>query len=287
MTKRIYIEKRFNTASSETITLVNSILAEYDAQGYDVSMRQLYYQLVRRNSIKNDKNSYKRLSDLVNNARLAGLVDWDIFTDRERPTIQNSHWTSPAQILRDAARSFKIDKWQEQEFYIEVMIEKRALEGILIPVCKELDIAFTANKGYSSATSLYECGQRLAGTNKRIRILHLGDHDPSGIDMTRDLEERLSMFAEREVIIKRLALNFDQVEEMHLPPNATKESDTRSAEYNKHFSASWELDAVEPATLADLVRKAVQKYRDEALWQKADLSEKQMKAELQELADDY
>jgi len=291
MTKQAYIEKRFNAASRATIVQVNEILTEYEAQGYDLSLRQLFYQMVSRDLLPNKQKEYKRLGDLVNNARLAGLVDWDMIKDRGRKTESNSHWHSPKNILAAAANSFAIDKWQNQPYHVEVMVEKQALEGVLLPVCEDLDINFTANKGYSSASAFYERGRRLGyqarTQGKKIVVFYLGDHDPSGLDMTRDVLERLGMFAETGIKVERLALNYDQVETLKPPPNTTKETDTRAAEYNRLYKSSWELDAVEPATLAQIVRSAVLKYRDAGKWKKAVMDEKRMKAELQELADGY
>lgn len=289
--KQSYIEKRFNAASRATIEQVNNILAEYEAQGYDLSLRQLYYQMVSRDLLPNVQKEYKRLGDLVNNARLAGLVDWDMIKDRGRKTEHNSHFESPSEILNLAASSFAIDKWLDQPYHVEVMVEKQALEGVLIPVCKELDINFTANKGYSSASAFYERGRWLGyqaqRLNKKIVVFYLGDHDPSGLDMTRDVSERLGMFAGTCVKVERLALNYSQVETLKPPPNTTKETDTRAAEYNRLYKSSWELDAVEPATLARIVKEAVLKYRDADKWQKAVTTEERMKAELQNLADSF
>jgi hypothetical protein len=290
MAKRTYIERRFNAASRATIEQVNTILGEYETQGYDLSLRQLFYQMVSRDLLPNSQKEYKRLGELVNAARLAGLVDWDMIRDRGRVTVKNSHFESLADILNIAASQFAIDKWRDQPYHVEVMVEKQALEGVLIPVCRELDINFTANKGYSSVSAFYERGRVLRGKamcGKAIVILYLGDHDPSGLDMTRDVSERLSMFAECEVKVERLALNYPQIETLKPPPNTTKETDTRSAEYKKRFKFSWELDAVEPATLAQIVRDAVLQYRDEDKWQNAVMAEKRMQAELQDLADSY
>jgi len=291
MAKQTYEEKRFHAASLATIEQVNNILAEYEAQGYDLSLRQLFYQMVSRDLLPNTQKEYKRLGDLMNNARLAGLVDWDMIKDRTRKTEGNAHFESPADILNIAASQFAIDKWIDQPYHVEVMVEKQALEGVLIPVCKRLDINFTANKGYSSVSAFYERGRQLRHKaqrlNKKIVVFYLGDHDPSGLDMTRDVSERLAMFAETSVKVERLALNYSQVEELNPPPNATKESDTRAAEYNRRYKSSWELDAVEPATLARLVTEAVLKYRDADKWQKAVMAEKRMKAELQKFADSY
>ena len=224
-------------------------------------------------------------------ARLAGIVDWDMIKDRGRKTESNSHFESPAEILKIAASQFAIDKWLDQPYHVEVMVEKQALEGVLLPVCEELDIAFTANKGYSSASAFHARGRHLGyqrrTRSKKIVIFYLGDHDPSGLDMTRDVLERLTMFAEASIKVERLALNYKQVETLKPPPNTTKETDTRAADYNRLYKASWELDAIEPATLAQIVRSAVLKYRDAGLWQKAVMDEKRMKAELQTLATRY
>ena len=288
--KQAYEEKRFRSASLETIAQVNNILAEYQAQGYDLSVRQLFYQMVSRDLLPNTPKEYKRLVNLVSDARLAGLIDWAMIKDRSRETVVNAHWNSPADILAAAANSFAIDKWKGQPYHIEVMVEKQALQGVLQPVCAALDISFTANKGYTSSSAMYESGQELkkiAARGNQIVILYMGDHDPSGLNMTDDVFRRLGMFAETHIEVKRLALNFEQIEILKPPPNTTKEKDTRAAEYKRRYKSSWELDAIEPAALAAMVRKAVIEYRDDDLWGKVVKAELDMRNELQSLADNY
>ncbi len=286
--KEAFIHKRFSPERLRTIATVNAILAEYQADGYDLSLRQLYYQMVARGYIENSQRSYKRLGDLVNDARLAGLTDWAMITDRGRELVHMPHWRSPGEIVAAAADQFRIDKWAEQAIHVEVMVEKAALEGVLIPVCQALDIGFTANKGYSSASTLYEAGKRLARAalyGRQPWIIYLGDHDPSGIDMTRDVEKRLTLFAGCPVRVQRLALNFDQVRALRPPENPAKETDARYAAYAARFGQScWELDAIEPRALADLVTGAVRALRDEALWEAAVAEEATLQAQLRAVA---
>ena len=290
--KQFFAGKDFKDETLSIISQVNSILSEYRAQGYDLSLRQVYYQLVARDLLENSSRSYKRLGNIISDGRLAGLIDWEMIVDRGRPVIFPSHWDSPADIVRAAADSFRIDKWEEQPSHVEVMVEKQALEGILIPVCAELDIRFTANKGYSSQSAMYRAGQRMGDAvmhGKDVHVLYLGDHDPSGLDMDRDILDRLSMFSS-EVIwsVKRLALTWDQIEEYQPPKNPAKMTDTRARAYVLEFGdSSWELDALEPALLVSLVRDTVQEIRDEELWDEAVEREDEMKAELQEFADNY
>lgn len=291
--KEKFVDHRFNGVSLETIRVVNAILAEYANQGYRLSLRQLYYQLVARDYIENSIKSYKRTGDLVSNARLAGLVDWEMIEDRGRETVANVHWESPAQIVRAAAQQFKIDHWENQSCYVEVMVEKDALSGILEPVCRKLDIRFTANKGYSSSSAMYAAAKRIAQAardGKEVHLFYLGDHDPSGIDMTRDIQERLALFTYDRIDIetKRLALNFDQVEQWQPPENPAKESDSRYQIYLEQFGeSSWELDAVEPATLASLVEEHVKELIDDLAWNEVDTRQEAMRSELEQFADEY
>jgi hypothetical protein len=291
--KEQFIDHRFNAASLKLIETANAILGEYRSQGYRLSLRQLYYQLVARDYIENSIRSYKRIGDLVSNARLAGLLDWAMIEDRGRETVVNSHWKSPAEIIRAAAESFLIDRWEGQSCYVEVMVEKDALSGILEPVCRRLDIRFMANKGYSSSSAMYEASKRIVNAfddNKEVHLFYLGDHDPSGIDMTRDIKERLALFTYDSVDIEtvRLALNWDQVEQWQPPENPAKETDSRYAVYVEEFGeSSWELDAVEPATLAGLVERAVQDLIDHDIWDEVEERETAMRKELERYADEY
>ncbi len=300
--RELFIEKRFNAEAVTLIDTINDVLDDYSSQGYDLSLRQVYYQLVSKNVVPNTEQSYKRIGNIVSDARLAGLMDWEMIVDRGREAVSNSHWDSPADVIQSAAQSFRIDLWENQPTYVEVMVEKQALEGVLIPVCEKLDVTFTANKGYSSSSAMYEAGKRIANTvhsrtrntpakktmSPRVVVFYLGDHDPSGIDMTRDVEERLSLFAGRAVDVRRVALNMDQVRLYKPPPNPAKMTDSRAAEYVKAYgTSSWELDAIEPRRLARLVEDAVKSVRDDALWNAATARQKTMRDDLKKMATEY
>lgn len=292
--KQTFVARSFSSSTQRMIDIVNGILTEYQEQGFRLSLRQLYYQLVSRSYVENTVNSYKRIGNIVSDARQAGLIDWDMIEDRGRETVAVPHWSGPAEILRVAANQFRIDKWHEQSHHIEVMVEKDALSGVLEPVCRDLDVSITANKGYSSSSTMYEIGRRLHhlhGEGKEITIIYLGDHDPSGIDMTRDVLERLILYSElgtSDLEVIRLALNWNQIKEWNPPENPAKQTDSRFANYARRFGdSSWELDAVEPAQLARLVRDLVRSRRDDDLWNKAVAEESRMRSELLSFAETY
>lgn len=295
--KQAFVTKKFGADALKMISTVNDILAEYEAAGYDLSLRQLYYQLVSRNIVENTERSYKNVGVLVSDARLAGLVDWDIIKDRGREMVQNSHWDSPRDILSACAKQFRIDRWKNQPRYVEVMVEKQALEGVLLPVCREWDVPFTANKGYSSSSAMYEAGRRIYDRmrdEKEPVIIYLGDHDPSGVDMTRDVEERLRMFADCDendtvlVEVHRIALNMDQIRKLNPPENPAKLTDSRADGYiRKYGTSSWELDAIEPKKLASLVTSAIKKYVDDDAWEESGSEQQEHRDRLLSMSESY
>lgn len=291
--KEFFVNRDFKPDALALLAKINTILETYAEQGYDLSLRQLYYQLVAANIVENTERSYKNVGNLVSDARLAGLIDWSMIDDRGRTISRNPHWENPRQFMESVTPQFAIDKWENQSVYLEVMVEKQALEGVLEPLCSELDITFSANKGYSSSSAMYKAGKRLArqiSDEKTCHVIYLGDHDPSGIDMTRDIEERLKMFSGEDefsdnIEVHRVALNLDQIRKLRPPENPAKITDPRADDYISKFGRhSWELDAIEPRALALLVRNKVYELRDADLWDEAVKREKAMRDELVALA---
>lgn len=292
--KICYEPKTFNVKSMEVIEKANEIIETYRAQGFDLTLRQLYYQFVSRDLIPNQDKEYKRLVAVINDARLAGMVDWDAIVDRTRYVRENSHWADPSSIIDSAAYSYAIDKWQGQPYRVEVWIEKDALIGVIEGVCKELDCPFFSCRGYTSASEMWAAGRRLQRylrLNQTPVILHLGDHDPSGKDMTRDIQERLELFLRvdlgvDQVDVRRIALNMDQVDAYSPPPNPAKITDSRAQTYIAEFgNNSWELDALEPGVLVELIRTEVRSLRDNKLWNQQVRRERAERKSLEAVAD--
>lgn len=290
-----YEAKTFSSDKLDLIAKANLIIAEYQQQGFNLTLRQLYYQFVSRDllpqswadkaGILNRPESYTKLGDLISDARLGGLVDWHAIVDRSRASNANQHWDRPSKIIDQARRAYATDKWANQPHYVEVWVEKEALEDVLGRACGPLDVRYFACKGYTSQSAMWEASQRLVrklDAGKQVHIIHLGDHDPSGIDMSRDIFARLSMFTYSKVHVERIALNMDQVQQYNPPPNPAKTTDSRYRSYAEQFGEeSWELDALEPGTLVEMITKAVLQYRDEELWEEAGRIEEKGRATLQ------
>lgn len=270
MPKIAYKNIKFQAKTLNLIELINSIVAEYHAQGYDLTLRQVYYQLVARGYIPNNERSYKNLGNVLNDGRLSGLIDWNSIVDRTRNLRKNSHWDNPKDIISTAAYQFALDKWEDQPNYVEVWVEKDALVGVVGQICSRLDVPFFSCRGYVSQSEMWSSAQRLINEGRRresCTILHLGDHDPSGIDMTRDIQERLSMFG-ASVEVNRIALTIDQVNLYNPPPNPTKLTDARAGSYLSTFGEEcWELDALDPSVISELISTHVGALRDPDLYQ--------------------
>ena len=223
MPKIEYKSIKFQQKSLELIRLVNQVVEEYQAQGYELTLRQAYYQLVARGYIPNNERSYKNIGNLINDGRLAGLIDWHSITDRTRNLRSNSHWDNPADVIASARYSYLLNKWDGQPNYVEVWVEKDALVDIVGQACRPLDTPYFSCRGYTSQSEMWSAAQRFISQDYRDNrvIIHLGDHDPSGIDMTRDIQERLQMFG-ADVYVKRVALTMNQIGTYNPPPNPAK-----------------------------------------------------------------
>ena len=282
-----YIEKNFRADSLAIISQANSIIEEYQAQGFSLTLRQLYYQFVARGLIPNTERSYKRIGSIINDGRLAGLIDWESIEDRTRNLKKNLHLDGPADAIQVVRDQYGIDMWANQPTRVEVWIEKEALAGVIAGVCGELDVPYFACRGYVSQSEQWRAAMRhRTAFNRHSQdtiVLHLGDHDPSGMDMTRDNQDRLRLLAGYRggASVKRIALSMDQIDQYGPPPNPAKVTDARFADYAVEYGdQSWELDALEPAVIVELIRKHVLEYREPEAW---DVQTHRLAADLDQL----
>lgn len=289
--KICYEPKRFQQKTLDLIDKANEIIESYSQQGYDLTLRQLYYQLVTKNILKNCQKEYKRLGTIISDARRAGLIDWNAIVDRTRSLRGFSNWESPQSIIRSAAYGYREDLWKNQQSYIEIWFEKDALLGVFERAAEDYRIPYFSCRGYVSDSEIWSAAQRLKEiykTGKDIILLHFGDHDPSGLDMSRDIEVRLTLFGLYGFEVKRLALNYDQIQQYGPPPNPAKDTDARFEKYEAEFGdESWELDALDPATLNELVKEEVEDLIDLEQWEKDKEIEEEKREELMKIFQNY
>lgn len=316
--KQRYSNQKLNAAKQALIEMLNQIVEEYVAQGFRLTVRQLYYQAIARDILpddwmdreynarnglhadtKNTVKNYKRLAGTLDEGKMAGMVDWDAIEDRTREFNRKNRYKGPSDILEIAARAFHMDLWTDQGHRCFVVVEKEALAGVLEGVCHKWDVPLLAARGYPSGTVLREFAvSDLVPTIRKDQtpvIIHLGDHDPSGIDMSRDLAERFCTFTTGrqgarygDDMFKRVALNMEQIEEQKPPPNPAKATDARFEAYaEKYGEESWELDALQPQYIVELVERTVKQHIDFAVWKKRVALVEGYRAEIQTIANNF
>jgi hypothetical protein len=295
--KILYEPQRFTSAQNEVLDRCETILDEQSGQGYRLSLRQLYYRLIAADAFpgsrlvevspgqftKNHLRNYKWLGDILSRARVGGRIDWRHIEDRTREAQGgDSGWTSPADAIRSIPDWYGITHWDGQPEYVEVWVEKDALSDVISRPAERWNVSHMACKGSPSTSVVHDAAKRLSREERygrKCTVLYLGDHDPTGIDIPRDIQDRLSLFrcgAE----VDRIALNMDQIQDLNPPPSPAKETDSRTAGYVEQFGTedTWELDALEPAALDALIDEKILEHLDTDLYQeRVDQEEKEQR----------
>lgn len=298
-----YTPIRSQKATLDILEKANKITDSWRAKGFTLTLRQIYYRFIALDifpadwidpeynkkhglppNTKNTLRNYKRLGDILVAGRRGGRIDWDAMEDRTRNLLGLQHWVSPENGLAWLSDRYRIQKWVSQKVRVEVWIEKDALLGIFEKICckPEIDVEYFSCRGYNSDSEMWGASQRILWYAKEKKqhtlILQFSDHDPSGLDMTRDIRDRLKLF-QCKATIKRIALNLAQVKKFKLPPNPAKETDIRFKSYAEKFgNESWEIDALEPDYLSDLVRREVMRIRNKKRWARETSREKKQQA---------
>lgn len=327
-----YANKVMSPDRMAVVAQAESICQEYAAQGLSLTLRQAYYQFVARDLIANRQSEYKRLGEILNDARMGGHLDWDYLVDRTRNLADWPHWRNPSDMASVAARQYATDLWAPQHRRIEVWIEKDAAIGVVEGVCQRNQVPYFSCRGYASASELWAAGQRIGNHLRHgdaVTVLHVGDHDPSGLDMTRDISDRLRTFIARDWVrefgssmpagplsrgqirdhmrqgmrlvggtigdwdapwrVRRIALTLDQIRQYDPPPNPAKTTDARFERYRAEtgLDESWELDALDPTVMNDLIQSEIDALRDEDVWASAISRQEHERALLTSVSDNW
>lgn len=300
MPKIKYRDLRFQAKAQAKIVHANRIIEEYQAQGYTITLRQLFYQFVSRDLIANTPREYANLGDTIARGRFAGLIDWSAIIDRTRNLQRLPSWDDPTAAVETIHEQYMEDLWFDQRQRVEVWIEKDALLGVVMDTCDALRVPYFSCRGYVSQSEMwsaavriinrYQMQSRTSTFRQHTTILHLGDHDPSGLDMTRYIDVQLGEFCAAHgaepPTVRRIGLTIDQVRHYNPPPNAAKQEDPRFADYLAEFGPeSWELDALPPDVLNTLISDNIAKWVDDKRWKKASEEELANKRTLRRIRD--
>jgi hypothetical protein len=260
----------------ELLEGITTVLRQY--QGIAVTDRQIHYRLVAAGVYPNTFKSYHNLlvPGLVK-WRRDGTIDMDAIEDRTRRLLLHEYgvfYNEPLRRLKrllqsaiGRAQDFELARWYRQPYKVLVAVEKQAMEGPFAQVCNELEVDLAVLRGYSSLSYTNEIAKHLKiDTTRKVVILYFGDLDPSGLNIPEVLERDLYSAFDVDFELQRVALTHEQVDKMNLIPAPVKIGDTRAAKFiDEHGEDVYELDAIEPTTLQQMIRTEISKYFDESI----------------------
>jgi hypothetical protein len=251
------------------------------------SVRAVCYQLFVRRLIPSMARTHtNRISFLLARAREDGHVPWEWIVDETRRPERASVWADPLSFAKAVQRSYRRDRWRQQHQQVEVWSEKGTVRGTLGPVLDELAVTFRVLHGHSSATVLNDVAEETQGLDPPLKVFYVGDHDPSGMDMSeRDLPTRLQEYGAR-VDLERVAVTLADTLGGTVPGFSVwdKTRDTRLRWYVARFGQQcWELDAVNPNVLRDKVRDAIELLIDRDEWDRCEAVERAESQSLEEV----
>lgn len=305
---------------ADIVKKMDAVIKDFFHQrGFKLTLRQLYYQLVGKDYIPNHDAVYKKLSGILDDCRYSGLVDWKAIEDRGRVPHLDYYVRDVPDALDDTINHYKLDRQRDQDFHIEIWTEKDAISAILKRITQKFHVYLAVNKGYTSSSAIYSAYNRFVQAmlnGKRVIVLYFGDHDPSGLDMVRDIDDRIRKmtlngrnmgpimqselystwgdsedfdlkyenedewwayrkfdfedeeesfvfnhdraFLDWAFEVRQVGLSMEQIKELKLPPNPAKITDPRAKGYiEKYGNVSWEVDALDPEALMEIISAAV------------------------------
>jgi hypothetical protein len=235
---------------------LQGILTEYNP----MTVRQTFYQMVARGLIAKTETEYHTtVCRLLTKLRLAGDIPFGWIADNTRWMRKPRTYDSLDSALRLTVETYRRALWSRMPEYVEIWIEKDALAGVIYSITSEWDVPLMVTRGYPSLSYVYEAAEYISELQKPTYIYYFGDYDPSGLDISRSLEDRLRLFAPgAELYFERVAINDYQIRMYNLPTRPTKPTDSRAKRFGG--DACVELDALDPARLREIVEFCILKH---------------------------
>jgi hypothetical protein len=267
--------KKGRGMSARSIALIQAMhtIAE---QTQPITGRGVGYKLFTQKLIPSmSRRDMRVVYRLLLLARERGIIPWNWIVDETRGIERVATWDDPEDYARSVAESYRREFWNQQPHRIQVWSEKGTVRGVLAPVLNKYQVGFNPVHGFNSATNTYEAAQDDDGRD--LIVLYVGDYDPSGMYMSEaDLPKRLAQYGGDHIELRRIALTADQVGSLPSFPASDKTKDTRYRWFvNRYGDQCWELDAMDPRVLRNLVEDAIQALIDPVAWARCEAVNKE------------
>ena len=178
------------------------------------------------------KGQFSYMQGVINKCRKLGLIPIDFVASDLPRSFKNIYSDSEdpnAYLVHEIENFLKIDEtylpnpWMDEEYYIQLLVEKIDLVTLFQPICKVYQIPIATAKGWSD---IYQRGEiadrfsRMECWNKKPIILYCGDFDPAGLlisntllknfyDISNGFMEHSQPWDPKDLIVDRFGLNYD------------------------------------------------------------------------------
>ena len=259
--------KRSGRRTKAHIAALKASLVEIVYEYRPMTVRQVFYQMVSRGLIDKTESEYKNVvCRLLSKMRLEGELPYGWIADNTRWQRKPITYNSIEEALRLTTETYRRNLWQGSDSYVEIWLEKEALAGVLLEETAKWDVPLMVTRGYPSLSFLHSAAECIAESNKDVYLYYFGDHDPSGVDIPRVVEERISEMApDARIYFECIAVTPDQIEMFNLPTRPTKKTDTRAKRFK---GESVEVDAIEPRILRKLVETVIVQHIQPDEWER-------------------
>jgi hypothetical protein len=236
------------------------------------TVRQVFYCLVSAGRIDKTELQYRAVMRALGEMRRDGRIPFESVADNTRRPMKYASYPNLEAALRVARESYFRSRWDNQPAYVEVWLEKDALSGVVFPITGGLDVPLMVTRGYPSISFLNGAAETIASQGRPCYLYYFGDFDPSGVDITRSVDDGIRAFApDADVVVKRVAVTEDQIREWKLPSRPTKTTDARAKDWD---GGSVELDAIPANTLRRLVKECIEPHIDRKAWAATERAER-------------
>ena len=261
------------------------LILDWARQHRPVTVRQIFYRLSTLEAVDKSERGYKAVGRLCTQMRLDGEIPFSYFADNTRWMRRPRTYNTIEEALELTAQTYRKSLWQNQTAAAEIWLEKEALAGVIYPVTSLWDVPLMVVKGYPSVTFLHTAASQMKNDyfhhNRITKIFYLGDRDPSGLDIFRNITERIPEFAQNTpIVFQHVAVTPAQVRQWQLPSRPTKKKDSRAKVFE---GESVELDAIQPSDLRQLVTDCIEKVIDSSQLQQLRAIEKMEKDSVPQL----
>ena len=261
---------------------IDGVLEEY-ADYLPLTIRQVFYRLVGDQGYPKTENFYAAVQEASNRARRSGRIEFASIRDDgvSRRGGERHTYKTPRDYykIHETLSNFYLRSWHDdQPTFVRLLSEASGMVPLLERAVGSLRIGVASSSGFDSLTvkhDLFEDAlQRFKEHSQKTVLLHVGDHDPSGVSIHESMAEDLAAFCEDSsaadvddqiIELRRVALLPEQISlySIETTPDDIKPTDSRSRAFlERGLAPAAQLEAIPPETLTEIVRQAVEDALD-------------------------